>query len=438
MGTYKKSISSLIFKGVGLLAIGIILGILAGLTVNQLYRAYLASRVDTLAQAFDVEKISSLKHSLSQETGGTYNEIRAKLAAIREVNSDARFVYLMAQDENSTYFLADSEPESSSDHSPNGEQYNDATPELEAMFSNGKSLIEGPLADDWGTWLSALAPIVDPTTQKVVAVIGLDIPATQYITWIVIASLTPVVVVSLLAAFLLVGQTIRRRRQEVLQFRSELVSIASHELRTPLTGIRWAAEALRHDKLSDSQTILTNSIRNSVIHLEESIEDILQLASIESGAKMNIELHDMKALVVEVFAIQKLPAQQKSVKLVFDKEWPEVVVRCDILRMRRVLNNLISNAIKYSRDNSTVTIGHKMTEDGRHCISIADEGIGIPEKEQEKIFSGFYRASNAVKSEVNGTGMGLYLSKTIIEQHGGSMWLESVENQGTTVYVSLP
>jgi signal transduction histidine kinase len=437
--TIKKSIfNHMLVKSVIIFCVGVGLGVVACLTVDQVYRSYLASRANTLAQAFDAQKVASLKSSITEVTAPNYNEIRTKLALIREVNSDVRFVYLMAKDKNSMYFLADSEPESSSDHSPNGEQYNDASPELQRMFDIGGSLIEGPLQDDWGTWLSALAPIIDPTTQRVVAVVGLDVPATQYLTVVTSALLAPIIVVSALIVFLAVNSTSRRRRREALQFRSELVSIASHELRTPLTGIRWAAEALRGDSLSENQQILTESIHNSVLHLEESIEDILQLASIENSSKMDSEPNDMTILFQDTFAMQTLPAQKKGIALLLDKSWPaRLVIVCDALRMRRVLNNLISNAVKYSKDNSRVVVGYKKVND-RHCISIADKGIGIPKPEQDKIFSGFFRASNAVKSEVNGTGMGLYLSRAIIEQHGGTMWVESVENEGTTVYISLP
>ena len=99
--------------------------------------------------------------------------------------------------------------------------------------------------------------------------------------------------------------------------------------------------------------------------------------------------------------------------------------------MKRVLNNLISNAIKY------VQVGHERV-DGKHVITITDHGIGIPKSEQDKVFGGFYRASNAVAKESSGTGMGLYMSRNTIEQHGGKLWLKSDEGKGTTVYIQLP
>ena len=109
----------------------------------------------------------------------------------------------------------------------------------------------------------------------------------------------------------------------------------------------------------------------------------------------------------------------------------------DQIPIKRAFSNLISNAIKYSPSNSKVTIDYELIE-GDHVFTIKDSGIGIPKNEQSKVFEGFYRASNAVKQGINGTGMGLYLSRGVAEQHGGKLWLKSDEGQGTTIYLRLP
>jgi two-component system sensor histidine kinase VicK len=105
--------------------------------------------------------------------------------------------------------------------------------------------------------------------------------------------------------------------------------------------------------------------------------------------------------------------------------------------MRRTFDNIISNAVKYSQPNTKVTIDYEVVE-GNHVFTVHDRGIGIPKDEQHKVFGGSYRASNAVKLSAIGTGMGLYLSRNVVEQHHGKLWLSSKEGEGTTVYIQLP
>ena len=110
---------------------------------------------------------------------------------------------------------------------------------------------------------------------------------------------------------------------------------------------------------------------------------------------------------------------------------------CDADQIKRALHNVVSNAIKYGREHTSVTISYKQ-EENMHEILVMDQGIGIPEMEQAKVWRGFYRASNAVATNTPGTGLGLYLVKAVFEQHGGKVSFHSVENQGTTFVLSLP
>ena len=109
----------------------------------------------------------------------------------------------------------------------------------------------------------------------------------------------------------------------------------------------------------------------------------------------------------------------------------------DTTKIRRALHNVISNAVKYTRENTVVTLQYMHDQKGHH-ISVVDQGIGIPKDEQARVFAGFYRASNAKATGVSGTGLGLYLTKTILEEHKGSVQFTSEEGKGTTLTLTLP
>jgi signal transduction histidine kinase len=162
------------------------------------------------------------------------------------------------------------------------------------------------------------------------------------------------------------------------------------------------------------------------------------LSHATNGRELNAKQTDLPSLVKEVVATQMLSAEQKQVSVIMDDYWPaKLSVNVDPDQMRRAIHNVISNAIKYTRNNTTVTISYQR-DAKQHKILVADQGIGIPAAEQSKVFRGFYRASNAVKSDVPGTGLGLYLVKTVFERHGGSVSFVSEENRGATFTLTLP
>jgi signal transduction histidine kinase len=197
---------------------------------------------------------------------------------------------------------------------------------------------------------------------------------------------------------------------------------------------------LKNGKLEKEAVRTVEQMYESTLKLQESIEDILQLAGLQNQQIKHLQKvpTNITTMIEGIFATQQLPASQHGIKLELDHKWPkDLMISCDPVRMRRVFNNIISNAIKYTRSNTSVVIGYELVE-GSHIITVKDQGNGIPKKDIEKVFSGFYRSENAIKHESNGTGMGLYLSRSVIEQHGGSMWLNSFINKGTTVFIKLP
>ncbi|HSX32206.1 MAG TPA: HAMP domain-containing sensor histidine kinase, partial [Candidatus Saccharimonadales bacterium] len=286
--------------------------------------------------------------------------------------------------------------------------------------------------------ISGLAPMFVPGSQKVRVVLGIDMSASTYWQDIALAAAIPLFVSLSISMLIIVFESLRRRNNQLMNVRSELVSVASHELRTPIVGIRWASEGLVRLITDENAKKLVQAIKNSADGLQASTDDILELSHAMTRRDLNPQPVDLTVMVKEIMDTQRLTAQQKNVRLVRDASWPdELLVTCDANKMKRVLHNVISNCIKYTRENTEITTSYSRDKHMHH-IHIADQGIGIPKGEQSKVMKGFYRASNAVASKVPGTGLGLYLVKTVLEQHGGSVRFDSEENKGTVVTLSLP
>lgn len=238
-------------------------------------------------------------------------------------------------------------------------------------------------------------------------------------------------------------KVVQNRTHEValLKTKSDFVAIASHQLKTPLTYVNWALEALNDDAtLSDANKETVSGALKAAHLLSQIVENLLSIARIEEGrfgykfAQMKIE--DFLNRVLE----QAMPAASKAgVRLYFDKPSGLPPVFIDAERLSLAVSNFLDNAIRYNVKNGEVIVRAKPV-DGRPFIevSVKDTGIGIPPEEIQKLFTKFFRAENAIKFQTEGTGLGLYIAKNIIEGHGGEVRVESELGRGTTIYFTLP
>lgn len=409
-----------------------------GVAARDDLHEHLSERSQSIAAALGPAEISKLKGDASDSDTAPYTGLKATLAEVKKANPDARSIYLMGEQGGQLFFFVDSEPPESEDYSSAGTHYDEGTPEDHAIFANGQAFVEGPVKDNYGVFISGLAPIFDSTTGGVLAVLGIDVDADTYWRNIIFAVLIPLLIGAVVILVIVVFERIRQHNAELLALRSELVSVASHELRTPITGIRWAAESLR--KISGDERVLkmADAIASSALHLQSSTNDILELSHATSSRSLTIKPTDLPQLVNEVVETQALSAEEKNITITFDEYWPQkLTLNIDPDQMRRAIHNVVSNAIKYTKNDTTITISYQQ-DAAHHKILVTDQGIGIPSAEQSKVFRGFYRASNAVKSDVPGTGLGLYLVKTVLERHGGQVSFVSQENRGSTFTLALP
>jgi signal transduction histidine kinase len=422
----------------GIAIASVLIALLLGQSASRRLHSQLSERSQSIAAALGSEQIGKLAGKPSDADTDIYKDLKKQLASVKRANPDARSIYLMGRSKGVPFFYVDSEQASSPDYSPAGDPYPDGTPADTAIFDNGQPFVEGPTSDSYGTFISGLAPIFQPGTTHVAAVLGIDVGADTYWRDILYAAALPLVTALTTILIILIFESIRRRNTQLLALRSELVSVASHELRNPITGIRWASESLQKMTDDEGAQRMAKAIYNSAVSLQASTDDILELSHAMNSRALNIVPVNLTKLMREILNVQELSAQKKDVGLNLDASWPpELLVDCDVDQMKRALHNVVSNAIKYTLDHTTVTLSYKF-ENNMHQIIIADQGIGIPTDEQSKVWHGFYRASNAVMSNIPGTGLGLYLVKAVMERHGGSVRFESKENQGTTFILSLP
>jgi signal transduction histidine kinase len=220
--------------------------------------------------------------------------------------------------------------------------------------------------------------------------------------------------------------------------KSEFVSIVAHQLRTPLSGIKWTLNMLINGEFGALQTeqkaFLMKAYENNQ-RLIALIEDMLSVDRMESGkTKMVLTEIQLLDLFDNVLFEVHSNAEQKGVTIEFaerPKDLPKVMA--DSEQMRAVIQNLLDNAVRYTPKGGKVILNFSV-EDGFVKIAVKDSGIGIPLADQARIFNRFFRSKNAIKAKPDGSGLGLFIIKGIIERHGGRVWFESKEGEGSTFY----
>ncbi len=231
-------------------------------------------------------------------------------------------------------------------------------------------------------------------------------------------------------------------RKEYDRMRDDFVSTVSHELRTPLTSIMGWSETLlsgRPGPLTTDQERFLKIIESSSERLQRLIEEILTVSRVQSGSlRLVVELFLPRAIIASVREVVDSLLARKSLSLEIEDEWPGVDgVKGDGPRIEQVLTNIVGNAVKFSPDQSKILLRSTKTESGWR-VEVQDQGIGIADADLPHIFERFYRAGTAKEAQIQGTGLGLYICKAIVEGHGGAIGLSSKVGEGTTVWFTIP
>ncbi len=227
-----------------------------------------------------------------------------------------------------------------------------------------------------------------------------------------------------------------RKAQEM---QSVFISTVHHELRTPIAIIKGYASTLARDDVEwDSAVIRQNVaiIEDEADRLTELVEDLLTTSKIQSTQELRLNITDTDLAALAARSVARLEAQsQQRITLSFPDDFP--LIQGDEARLRQVIDNLLTNAIKYSPASKTITVGGRYS--GRTVsVFVRDEGSGIPKDQQEKIFERFYRIDDRLTRRAQGTGLGLYLAKAIVEAHGGKIYVKSQVGAGSNFYFTIP
>lgn len=245
-------------------------------------------------------------------------------------------------------------------------------------------------------------------------------------------------------AALVVNQDVSALK-EAERLKDEFLSMAAHELRNPLAVLKGFAQMLitqttrgKGSALADWQMEALTEIDQATLRLNNLTEDLLDVTRLQAGQlTLQHEATDLVALARRL--VRRFQTTTKQHVLSLHTILPHLVVQVDPGRMEQVLDNLISNAIKYSPQGGPIQVSiHQEVEANMVLLSVRDHGIGIPVHQQSRIFGRFVRADNAQASGIGGTGLGLYLCRELVERHGGHLWFGSVEGEGSTFFITLP
>jgi len=226
------------------------------------------------------------------------------------------------------------------------------------------------------------------------------------------------------------------------RMKAEFVTLAAHQLRTPISGIKWSLRTLLDEDVGkinkEQKEIIEQAYKtnNKVVNL---INDLLNVAEIEEGRYLKkLSLWSIEDIVSSVIDEFEPELKKKKIKIKLfkpEEEIPKIMV--DVERLKLAFSNIINNAVRYTFGGGLIKVS--LTKHEKYIeVEVEDTGIGIPLSQQNKVFNKFFRSSNVMKIDTEGTGLGLYIAKNIIEAHDGRIWFESEENKGTTFYFTIP
>src|SRR3989344_16376 len=239
-------------------------------------------------------------------------------------------------------------------------------------------------------------------------------------------------------------KVIANRTQEIslLKSKNEFIEVVSHQLRTPITEVNWALDTIVKDALIAADTReLLNQTATSAKRIMNIVENLLDITKMEEGRfGYNLVQTSIVQFLDGVLAAAMPQVERAGLKLYFERpqtELPSVTI--DAQKMSMVVANLVDNAVRYNVPSGQVTVKAERAKDQRYIqVGVRDTGIGIPTEDIDKVFTKFFRASNAVKFHTDGSGLGLWIARNIVRAHGGDMWAESELNRGTTFFFLLP
>ena len=231
------------------------------------------------------------------------------------------------------------------------------------------------------------------------------------------------------------------KAKEVDRMKTEFVSVASHQLRTPLSAIRWYGEMLLAGDAGDmkeEQNEFVKEMYDSSLRMIKLVNSLLNVSRIESGRiQINPQPTDLKVLAEQVIHALEKTIKEKKLNIITSIHPKIGLIPVDASLMGEVFANLLTNAVKYTPEGGDISVFISQKEE-EILIQVSDTGYGIPLNQQDRVFKRFFRGDNIVTKQPDGTGLGLYITKAIVESSGGKIWFKTKENEGTSFWFTIP
>ncbi|KKQ76859.1 MAG: two-component hybrid sensor and regulator [Parcubacteria group bacterium GW2011_GWC1_38_6] len=228
---------------------------------------------------------------------------------------------------------------------------------------------------------------------------------------------------------------------EANRMKTEFVGIVSHQLRAPLSNLKWSIELLMSGglgKIEEKQKEYFQILEENSSRMHELISDLLVVSRMETtGFFSHKASFSLIKLVKETIKEFDIFTKSSNIKIDFDYPSKKIDTLADSPHIKLVVENLIDNAIRYAKKGGNIQIKAQARKD-KIYLEIKDDGVGIPKNDQRYIFQKFFRAQNALKHQTQGSGLGLYIAKTMIEKSNGKIGFNSKENEGSTFWFTLP
>jgi len=223
------------------------------------------------------------------------------------------------------------------------------------------------------------------------------------------------------------------------KYDQELISILAHDLRTPINSTRHFMDLANHAGRmgnDEKQSEYMERAQQGLSRMSQLIDDVLEMSRLEQDAKLNLEPCDLAAQIQECLQMLEGAAMNKNVSLEVQLEDNLPAVEADPARLQQILSNLVGNAIKYNRQDGEVLI-EGWANGGGVTLKVADTGYGIQQADLGRIFEPFYRTRLGKERKIPGSGLGLAITHKIVQRHGGTIEVESVQGEGTTFTLKL-
>ncbi|MBP9773000.1 MAG: HAMP domain-containing histidine kinase [Candidatus Peribacteraceae bacterium] len=394
-------------------------------------------------------------------SGSSYITTRDRLKRIKDTIPAIRSAYIMRRtmDPNELAFIVDGDeaiPLTERDSNRNGTIDPEEEPAIPGqLYDISKqptmkseaflhpSVDEEINTDQWGTVISGYAPIVD-STHKTVAILGIDMDAEDYIN-ISHSIFSPLAFLLIILSAIMIAGTvifyISSRQLEILKRldleRAGLLRLAFHQLGSPLTILNWSLEMLKDRKENEPIDKYVASMEEGMSRLGNILNSLRDADQVHEGTILyQPEVASLRQIITHIAREFEPRLERYRQKLVLSLD-SETKMMLDKKMIDAVLRELLGNSIDFSPPGSTTTI--RVTQTVKHAqIEVHDQGYGIPEVDMKRMFEEFARASNANKYKPDGSGLGLYIVRGIVERAGGRIWLESKQGKGTSVYIQLP